>query len=69
MNLNFNLKANKANKSFKSKNKLSFCKYYKLKGHLEEKCQKKYSELRNNNNPNKKDVSKDVSKAKSYKDK
>ena len=38
INSNLDLEANKANKSFKSKNKSSFYKYYKLKGHLEEKC-------------------------------
>ena len=71
MNSNLNLETNKAykTKSFNSKNKQPFCKYYKLKKHLKKKYWKKYSELRNNNNLNIKDASKDTSKAKSYKDK
>jgi len=47
MNSTPDLAANKANKSFKSNSKKSpFYKSYKSKGHLEEKCWKKYPELR-----------------------
>jgi len=39
INLTPDLEANKANKSLKSNSKKqAFCKHYKLKGHLEEKC-------------------------------
>ena len=61
MNSTPDLEANKANKSFKSNSKKqAFCKHCKLKGHLEEKCWKKYPELRP-----KKEASKDASKDKS----